>query len=335
MKILLVGGSGLVGTCVTPYLLRHHELRVFDLVSPKHEGVEFVAGSITDPEALRTALDGVDTFITMVMKSGQGGSSREHTVQQTIDNYQVNCLGLHLLLYIAQELGIANGVHTSTMSVHHRGTRERYRSEDEVPLDGPNVYGLSKGFGERICHYFAREYDFNLAVFRITGPRPPRALYRGPKEPARHRRRHHPRHRRGGSGPRLPSRGRLRPDRPRPLRHLLHLRRRHPPVDQYVQGQSRAALGAPDPGQAGDLIGAAYGARRQESGARPHHPMEEDVGARGAVPEGDARTQGDGEVDVGARRTVPEVRSQNPNLTTPRKRGRSALPQAIGKVKER
>ena len=171
MKVLLVGGSGLVGSFSTPYLRKHHEIRVFDLVPPKHD-VEFVKGSITDPEAVRRALDGVDTFVTVVMKSGMGGSHREHSVEQAVDNYQVNCLGMHVLLRTAHELGITNGIYTSTMSVHHRQRRERYLSEDEVPLDGPNVYGLTKGFGERICHYFAREFDMSLAVFRITGPRP-------------------------------------------------------------------------------------------------------------------------------------------------------------------
>ncbi len=172
MNILLVGGSGLVGSFVTPYLKEHHHIRVLDLMPPQHEDVEYVAGSIDDVDALRKALDGVDSFVTMVMKSGQGGSSRDHTAQVAADNYKVNCLGIHLLLHTAQEMGVLNGVHTSTMSVHHRGRRERYLSEDEVPLDGPNVYGLTKGFGELICRYFAREWDFNLAVFRITGPRP-------------------------------------------------------------------------------------------------------------------------------------------------------------------
>lgn len=34
MNLLLVGGSGLVGTAVTPYLQQHHNLRVLDLNPP-------------------------------------------------------------------------------------------------------------------------------------------------------------------------------------------------------------------------------------------------------------------------------------------------------------
>src|SRR5918994_1668535 len=56
MKVLLVGGAGHVGTFITPYLRPRHTLRVLDLRPPTHEGLEFVQGSVTDPEALRRFL---------------------------------------------------------------------------------------------------------------------------------------------------------------------------------------------------------------------------------------------------------------------------------------
>src|SRR3984893_15343384 len=170
MKVLLVGGAGHVGSFVTPYLQRQHSLRVLDLRPPRHAGVDYVEGSITDPEVLVRALDGVDTFINMVMKSPQGGSVTDQTLTQIQENYEVNTLGVHLLLWTAQSLGIKRGVHTSTMSVHYR-ERPFFPSEERVPLDTPSVYGLTKGFGERICEYFARWFDMNLIALRITGPR--------------------------------------------------------------------------------------------------------------------------------------------------------------------
>jgi nucleoside-diphosphate-sugar epimerase len=169
MKVLLVGGAGLVGTFITPYLQQHHSLRVLDLRPPEHD-VEFVQGSITSQDDLRRALDGVDTFINMVMKSPQGGSSNDQSLTQITENYEVNTLGLHMLLWSAQSVGVMRGVHTSTMSVHYR-ERTWFPSEEAVPLDTPSVYGLTKGFGEGICQYFARWFDMNLLALRITGPR--------------------------------------------------------------------------------------------------------------------------------------------------------------------
>ena len=60
MKVLLVGGSGMVGTFVTPYLAEHHSLRVLDPRPPVADGVDHIEGSICDPPAVRRALDGCD-----------------------------------------------------------------------------------------------------------------------------------------------------------------------------------------------------------------------------------------------------------------------------------
>ena len=50
----------MVGSFITPYLKEKHELRVLDLAEPRHDGVEFVKGSVTDPDAIEKAVDGVD-----------------------------------------------------------------------------------------------------------------------------------------------------------------------------------------------------------------------------------------------------------------------------------
>jgi nucleoside-diphosphate-sugar epimerase len=170
MKVLLVGGSGHVGSLIAPYLRPHHELRVLDLHPPRDAALDHVEGSVTDPAALARALSGMDTFIYLVMKSGQGGSATDQDIATIIDNYDVNAKGLHLLLFTAQQMGIARGIYTSTMSVHHRA-RTWYPAEELVPLDTPSVYGLTKGLGEQICQYFARWFDMRLIALRITAPR--------------------------------------------------------------------------------------------------------------------------------------------------------------------
>lgn len=171
MKILLAGGSGMVGSFITPYLQTEHDIRVLDMTEPKHPGVEFVKGSVMEPTDLQKALTGVDSFVWLVMRSPQGGSVTDQDEKIIRENYEVNCLGLHLFLYTAQMLGVRSGVYTSSMSVHYRN-RDYYLAEEEVPLDTPSAYGLSKGFGEGICRYFAQWFDMNLAALRITGPRP-------------------------------------------------------------------------------------------------------------------------------------------------------------------
>ena len=59
MKILLVGGSGHVGTFLTPYLSREHEIRILDFHDPQHD-IKLVRGSIDDSAVLKEALSGMD-----------------------------------------------------------------------------------------------------------------------------------------------------------------------------------------------------------------------------------------------------------------------------------
>lgn len=176
-RVLLVGGSGMVGTFITPYLAQHHELRVLDVVPPRHADlVEYVEGSIADPDAVARALDGMDTFVNMVMRSPGGANETAQTPESIINNYEVNTLGLHLLLWTAQSLGITRGVHISTRSIHYQrrgadGRVARYRSEETSQLDAGSIYGFTKGLGERICGYFAEHFGMRLISLRITGPR--------------------------------------------------------------------------------------------------------------------------------------------------------------------
>ena len=170
MNILITGGSGMVGTFITPYLTKKHNVTVFDIAPPKHDNVKFIQGSMLEPNDIEKALDGIDAFVNVTMKSPQGGKTIQ-SITQIKENYELNNLGLHLFLYKAQEAGVMKGVHTSTMTVHYRkGTY--FQAEELSPLNSGSVYGLTKGFGELICQYFATWFDMNIIALRITGPRP-------------------------------------------------------------------------------------------------------------------------------------------------------------------
>ena len=170
MKILLVGGSGHVGQLITPYLKARHSLRVLDMSPPADPDIEFVQGSVLDPDTIRRAIEGVDAFVWLAMRNGQGGMMTDQDVESILNNYDLNTKALHLFCYLAQEAGLKRGVYTSSMSVHYRD-RPFYPGEEAVPLDSPSVYGLSKGFGEQICAYFARWFGMNIIGLRISGPR--------------------------------------------------------------------------------------------------------------------------------------------------------------------
>lgn len=169
MKVLLVGGSGHVGTMTLPYMKDHHQFRILDLFPPKDPSIEYVQGSVTDPQIVQQAVKGMDTFIYMVMKRPTDHNSSAANFDDIVANYEANLMGLHILLHAAKAEGIGHGVYTSTFTVHER-TRNHFPSEEQVPRDNPGVYGLTKGLGERVCQYFCREHDMSIIALRITGP---------------------------------------------------------------------------------------------------------------------------------------------------------------------
>ena len=127
--------------------------------------------------AIERALAGVDTFINMVMKSPQDGSTTEQNPTLIAENYAVNTVGLHLLLHTAHGSGFAVVSTLRSASVHNRD-RDYFPSEEQVPLDGESVYGLTKGFAEQVCAYFSRWFDMNLIALRLSGPEHASAVHR-------------------------------------------------------------------------------------------------------------------------------------------------------------
>ena len=169
MNILLIGGSGHVGTMTLPYMKEHHNFRILDINPPKDESVEYIQGSVTDVDIVQKALEGMDTFIYMVMLRPTSDRSSVADFPDIVANYDVNAKGLHIVLHAAKAVGIRHGVYTSTFTVHER-TRNSFPDENIVPRDNPGVYGLTKSFGEQVCEYFAREHGMSLIALRITGP---------------------------------------------------------------------------------------------------------------------------------------------------------------------
>ena len=58
MKVLIVGGAGHVGTTTLPYMKSHHQFRILDLSPPKDSSVDYIQGSVTDPQIVQRAVKG-------------------------------------------------------------------------------------------------------------------------------------------------------------------------------------------------------------------------------------------------------------------------------------
>jgi len=166
MKVLLVGGSGYVGSMVIPHLKRGLALRVLDPAPPQDASVEHVRGSANDPAAVRGALEGMEAVVYMAL--GRTPDGRYATSDIDL-SYDLNLKGLHRVLHAAAEAGIMRAAATSTMSVHGTWPSGAAANED-TPCDARDLYGFTKGLAEQVCAYFARVRGMTVVALRLNGP---------------------------------------------------------------------------------------------------------------------------------------------------------------------
>lgn len=213
--ILITGGAGFIGSHLADELLgRGYRVRALDVLSPQVHGearqrpayladdVELIQGDMRDPEAVATALEGVDGVFHYAAAVGVGQSMYE-----IADYTAVNNLGTAVLLEALSKRPVKKLVVASSMSVYGEGlyqdtdgliysnvrrNRERLKRgewephsagsgplqpvptpESKVP-DLASVYALSKYDQERLCMIVGEAYDFPvtaLRFFNVYGPR--------------------------------------------------------------------------------------------------------------------------------------------------------------------
>jgi len=169
VKVLVIGGSGVVGHAVLGHLAGRHQLRVFDLARPSH-GVEWIEGDLFDGPAVAAAASGMDAVIFMAMGPrepwGDLGLAQKHL--------HIATAGLYTCLRAAAESGVHRAVYTSSMSVYravaapHPPTGPLPR--EQVPPDAVDFYGLAKQFGERVAQAAADEHGLDVVALRLCFP---------------------------------------------------------------------------------------------------------------------------------------------------------------------
>ncbi len=165
MRLLVVGGSGIVGSLVVPFLAERHTLRIFDLRPPQHGDYEYVPGNVTQYDDLASAMTGVDALLYMAM-----GTLNWKETEGIVSAYDVNIKGLHLALRAAHEAGIEQAVYTSSMSVYGGDLLQRHFSDEALTPDALELYGFTKYLGEAVCENAFRLWGMHVNALRLCHP---------------------------------------------------------------------------------------------------------------------------------------------------------------------
>lgn len=148
LRLLVVGGSGFIGSRLIPVLQsRGHEVRNFDVVDSHAVAGITTIGDVTDSAALTAATSGHDAVINLA-------AAHRDDVRPLSLYEKVNVGGARSVVSAAAANGIDRIVFTSSVAVY--GLDKNNASEDSVP-EPYNEYGKTKLAAEAVLRAWADE----------------------------------------------------------------------------------------------------------------------------------------------------------------------------------
>jgi nucleoside-diphosphate-sugar epimerase len=181
MRILVTGGSGLVGRYVVKELQSDHDPEILDLRPPASGDVRFHQVDLLDPAALKLTVRDFDAVVHL------GGIP--HPLNDPADVvFRTNALGTFNLLEACAANRIGKFVFMSSESVlgfafsTTRMWPQTLPIDEQHPLRPQDSYGLSKVTSEHLCSGFTRRTGMQTICLRppwIWAPEPKEiAFYR-------------------------------------------------------------------------------------------------------------------------------------------------------------
>lgn len=143
--ILITGGTGFVGRRLARALDRENvPLAVLTRSGAGQNGLpagtRIAIGDVTDPVAVRAALDGVQGVIHLAANLAPKSASEQP--------FRTNVEGTRILAAAARSAGVASFVHVSSAAVYGHGPSTEPLEED-APLEAASPYGRSKREAEQ------------------------------------------------------------------------------------------------------------------------------------------------------------------------------------------
>jgi nucleoside-diphosphate-sugar epimerase len=176
MRVLVTGGAGFIGSnLVHACVAAGDQVRVLDDLSTGRRQnlgsvsseIEFVEGSVADPEVCRRAAAGCE-----IVYHQAALPSVAMSVEDPQRTHRVNSVGTLNLLSAAREAGVRRVVYAASCAVYGSGGSAPRR--EDLPPDPLSPYAVQKYTGELYCQQFARHYGLETAVlryFNVFGPR--------------------------------------------------------------------------------------------------------------------------------------------------------------------
>jgi UDP-glucose 4-epimerase len=178
MKVLVVGGSGFIGSHVVDRLLIHgHSVRVFDRQPERSRaplpGVDYCYADFADRMALVEALTGMDAVYHLLSTTVPGTADLDPKT-----DVQDNLIGTINLLDSMQRLGLSRILFLSSGGTVY-GVPDTIPIPETHPLRPINSYGIVKATIEHYLEMYRRTRGLSPIIVRASNPFGPRQAHSG------------------------------------------------------------------------------------------------------------------------------------------------------------
>jgi UDP-glucose 4-epimerase len=178
MKVLVIGGSGFIGSHIVDKLLAHgHSVRVFDRQSerfrPPLPQVEYRYGEFADRMALVEALLGTDTVFHVLSTTVPGTADLDPAT-----DVHDNLVGTINLLDSMQRLGLSRILFLSSGGTVY-GIPDTLPIPETHALRPINSYGIVKAAIEHYLEMYRRTRGLSPVIVRASNPFGPRQAHSG------------------------------------------------------------------------------------------------------------------------------------------------------------
>ena len=180
-QVLVSGAGGFIGSHLTEKLAaKGAEVRAFvrynsrgdpgllrQLPTSIIKDIEIIAGDLSDFQAIRQAMNGVEVVFHLGALI-----SIPYSYRHPMEVAETNFMGTLNMLMACKESEISRFVHTSTSEVY--GTAMRVPIDESHPLQGQSPYSASKIGADKLAESFFCTYEIPIVTvrpFNTYGPR--------------------------------------------------------------------------------------------------------------------------------------------------------------------
>ncbi|MBE7467451.1 MAG: NAD(P)-dependent oxidoreductase [Planctomycetes bacterium] len=162
LRVLLTGAAGRVGRFLTPEFEKRFALRAFDR-APVPGVADSVRGDLSDLEALRNALQGIDVLVHLAANPDPFAKLPEELVAP-------NIVGCNHAFLAAADAGVRRVVYASSVqTVMGKPWLEPGTVEVDDPPRPYTLYGATKHFGEVLGRYYHDHRGLEVICVRLGG----------------------------------------------------------------------------------------------------------------------------------------------------------------------